>query len=56
MADEVNLDLPENEVGVIKLSIEAGKEGEECRPYMELHKAEVGVADEAKTKKFVTEQ
>ena len=52
MADDVNLDVPESEVGVIKLSIEAGKEGKECRPYMELHKAEVGVADEARTKKL----
>lgn len=50
---DVHLNVPESEVGTIKLSIEAGSEGAECRPYTELHTPEVGVADEERTKRFV---
>ena len=40
-------------MGIIRIQIQAGLEGVKCRPYTELQRPDIGVADEAKSKRSV---
>jgi hypothetical protein len=51
--EHVRLDIQDWDIGTIHVRIEAGKQlRRRCRAYTELHSADVGVADEAKSKRY----
>lgn len=45
--------MAESDVGTVRIQIQAGLEGARCRPYTELQRQDIGIADEAKSKKSV---
>jgi hypothetical protein len=55
IAKDVQLGVQESDVGTIHVRIEAGKKLRKCHPYTELHPADVGLADEVKSKRSVNQ-